>query len=124
MDGAMRSDACTLGSGALTPQSFDRSSESIKKIVRDTAATQSAPDQLTEEKPAKRDPSTVVYVPPEKPSAPVSEPPRQPDASSRSDGFLSAVFETILDEVLDVEDDDITSSNEMLRCIDNCPSVD
>ena len=121
----------------LTPQSFDRNSESIKKIVRDAAATQSAPVQLTEEKPAKRDPATVIYVPPEKP-APVSEPPRRlPDASPRSDGFLSAVFETILDEVLDIEaDDDITSSNEMLRCrvqkeqktappgIDNCPSVD
>ena len=120
----------------LTPQSFDRNSESIKKIVRDTAATQSSAVQPSEEKPAKRDPATVVYVQPEKPPAPVRESPRLPDAPSRSDGFLSAVFETILDEVLDVEDDDVTSRNEMLRCrvqkeqktsppgIDNCPNAD
>ena len=121
----------------LTPQSFDRNSESIKKIVRDTAATQTSAVQPPEEKPAKRDPATVVYVPPEKLPAPVHEPPRQlPEAKSRSDKFLSAVFETILDEVLDAEDDDVTSRNEMLRCrvqkeqktsppgIDNCPNAD
>jgi hypothetical protein len=46
------------------------------------------------------------------------------------------VLDTIVDEVLDIEDDAVTSANEMLQCrvekelkisppgIDNCPSVD
>src|SRR5436190_24296863 len=43
----------------------DLSNESIKKIVRDTAATQSATVQISEEKPvARKSVADIVFAPP------------------------------------------------------------
>lgn len=45
--------------------SFDLSSDSIRKIVRETAAAQSVPIQISKETPVKREPDTTFkYVPP------------------------------------------------------------
>jgi hypothetical protein len=121
---------------AREPAGFDLKSDAMKKIVQDTAATQSsyvvqAPGNAPEAKPAFK------YLPPEKPEKPISTPPpRLPAESPRSNSFVSSAFEILVDELLDIEDDDgVTSSNEMLRCRvqkdlktsppgpDNCPTA-
>lgn len=102
--------------------SFDLSSDYIRKIVRDTAATQSRPIELSEEKPAEREPvETVRYVPPEKP-APVKIAAPRPVDAPQSHGILSslvdAIVETVIDEALGI-DDDLESqvpSDRRLRC--------
>jgi hypothetical protein len=101
-----------LASPAWTQEpNFDLSSDSIKKIVRDTAATQSRPIELSEEKPAEREPvETVRYVPPEKPlPPPVERAAPRPVAAPQSDGifsgFLEAVVETLVNEALGDDDD-------------------
>ena len=96
----------------LTPQSFDRSSDSIRKIVRDVAASQSVPVRLSAESPVEREPvATFEYVPPEKSPTVKSTPPRLPTAPApASAGPLSAisevVFETLVDTLLDADSDD------------------
>ena len=116
--------------------SFDLRSEAIKKIVRDNASTQFAYVQVVEKAPVKSQTAAFKYVPPEKPEAPVHEPPRQlPAESPQSGGFVSAMFDILVDELLGIEDDDVTASNLILRCRmqkeikssppgpDRCPSV-
>ena len=85
----------------LSAQSFDRSSEAIKKILRDTAATQSARIQISEVKPAKSAPAEFKYVPPEPAPRVKVEEPRLPEAAPPSNGFVSALVDTLLA----VEDD-------------------
>jgi hypothetical protein len=118
-------------------QSFDLRSDTIKKIVHDTASTQYANVQLAQISPVKSEAEELRYVPPEKPEAPVREPPRElPASSSPSSGFLSAAFDILFDELLGTSDvDEVTASNDMLRCRvqkdlktsppgpDNCPNV-
>ena|SRR5688500_12028121 len=117
--------------------SFDLRSAAIQKIVRDTAASQFAYVQVSVKAPVEAEPAEFVYVPPEKPAAPLRESPRRPAAPPpASDGFLSALFDILIDEALGTDDvDEVTASNDMLRCrvqkeiksippgVDNCPSV-
>ena len=90
------------------PHSFDLNSDSIKKIVRDTAADQSVPIQISEETPAKREPdATFKYVPPIVAET-VKEPaPRRPTAPPKSDGPVSTLIETLVDMALGVDDDSL-----------------
>ena len=79
----------------------DLRSDSIKKIVRDTAATQFATIQLSNEKPDTRKPiEKIVFVPSVAAPAP-KYPTRLPDPAPRSNGILS----TLIDTLLDVDDD-------------------
>jgi len=107
---------------ALTPASFDLSSDYIRKIVRDTAATQYGTVQVSAEKPAGSEPATVRYVPPDKPLPPAKiaapRPVAAPQSNSLLSGFLDAVVDTVIDEALGI-DDDIESqlpSDRRLRC--------
>jgi hypothetical protein len=116
---------------------FDLHDEAIRKVVRDTAATQYANVRETERSPPESTPAEFVYVPPE-PRPQVQETKiNLPEPTPASDGFLSQVISIVLDETLGIEDDDgITASNDMLRCrvqkdtrssppgVDNCPVAD
>ena len=91
-----------------TPQSFDLSSDSIKKIVRDTAGAQSVPIRISEEKPLEREPDTTFkYVPPEVVQPAKSPAPRRPTAPPESDGPISALIDTLVDTALGVDDDSL-----------------
>ena len=83
---------------------FDLNSDSIRKIVRATAATQSVPIQLSAEPVAHREPAAILeYVPPIE-AAPVKHtaPPRgPPPPPPQSDGFVSFLFNTLVDTLLD-----------------------
>ncbi|MEO8064535.1 MAG: hypothetical protein ABI821_17495 [Pseudomonadota bacterium] len=117
--------------------SYDLRGDAVQKIVRDTAATQFADVQVSDKPPVEAKPAEFVYVPAEKVPAPPSEPFRRlPEAPPRSTGFWSAVVDTLVEEALGIEDyDDVTASNDMLRCrvqketktgapgVDNCPKV-
>jgi hypothetical protein len=117
--------------------SFDLRSDAIRKIVNDTASTQFAYVREVEKSSAKTEDADFKYVPPEKPVAPAREPPpKLPARPPESDGFLSQVVDILVDELLGTDDiDDVTVSNELLRCrvqkdlktsppgADNCPSV-
>jgi hypothetical protein len=93
---------------APSPQSFDLSSDSIKKIVRDMAAAQSQPVRISEETPVEREAdSTVKYVPPEEAQPAKSQVPRRPTAPPESDGPISALIDTLVDMALDVDDDSL-----------------
>jgi len=88
---------------AGTARSFDFSNESVKKIVRDTAATQFAIAQVSRDATIKSEPAgTFKYVPPEEAPAPAPVPkaPR-PQPVPPSNSFLSAMFETLFDVALD-----------------------
>jgi len=103
--------------------SFDLNSDYIKKIVRDTAASQSVPVQLSDEKPAKSEPvATVKYVPPEKPLPPAKSAAHRPVAAPQSNSFLSAVIDILVDEALGI-DDDIESDVQSDRSL-RCPSAE
>ncbi|HEU4779636.1 MAG TPA: hypothetical protein VFS58_07105 [Steroidobacteraceae bacterium] len=116
---------------------FDLNSASIRKIVRDTAANQYATVQLSEKSAVDPQPvATIKFVPEEKPPAPRRQTARPtPKPAPSSDGPFSSLFEVLVDELLGVEVDEVTASNEMLRCRvqkeqktsppgpDNCPSV-
>jgi hypothetical protein len=59
---------------------FDLRSDAVKKIVHDTAASQYASVREANKVPEKSETEAFVYVPPEKASAPASEPPPLPPA--------------------------------------------
>ena len=81
-------------------QEFDLHSESITKIVRNVAESQSVAVQLSEEKPVARDPfADIEYVP--LTHAPPVQPAAPQPAASRSSKFLSALTEILVDEVVD-----------------------
>jgi hypothetical protein len=75
---------------------FDLRSDSIKKIVHDTAATQSALVQLSDEKPVERKPlAKIEFVPPIA-TPPRKYPTRLPDPAPPSTGFLTTLLDTLL----------------------------
>jgi hypothetical protein len=84
--------------------SLDLNSDTVKKIIRDTAATQYAAPQLAEMKPAGHQPMTekvVRYVPPER--SPERSPaklnlPALPAPLQSS--FMSALIDTLVSEAL------------------------
>ena len=94
-------------------RSFDLSNEAVRKIVRDTVATQAVAVQPPEEPPVARKPGgTIVFVPAPK-AEPVKYPTRLPDPAPQTDGFLSALIETLLG----VEDDmSHLRPNDWLEC--------
>jgi hypothetical protein len=93
---------------APASRSFDLSSDSIKKIVRETAAAQSVAIQSPEEKPVKRVPDTTVrYVPPDVAQSAKEPVPHRPTAPPESDGPISTLIDTIVDTALGVEDDSL-----------------
>jgi hypothetical protein len=93
-------------SPAITPGSFDLSSDSVRKIVRDSAAAQSALIQVSEEKPVEPEStSTIKYVPPTKEDAPVKRATPRPAPEPQSHGILSALAEMLVAEALGVEDE-------------------
>ena len=85
---------------------LDLSAETIRKIARETAATQYAEPQLTEARRIETKPETppekvVRYVPPEKPSAKQVAKlnlPAMPPALQG--GFVSALIDTLVSEAL------------------------
>ena len=85
----------------LTPKSFDLSNDSIKKIVRDTAATKYAYVQFSAKPANKPEPVTKIEFIPAAKAPPVKYPTRLPDPAPQSTGFLS----TLIDVLLDVDDD-------------------
>jgi hypothetical protein len=97
---------------APAPRSFDLSSDSIKKIVHATAATQYAAVQVNAEAPVEREPA-IVFDQPEKPAPPIKAAAKRrapaPARESASEGFLSAVVDILVDELLGV---DVTNSLE------------
>ena len=108
----------------VTARSFDLSNDSVKKILRDTVASQSAIAQVSEDVPIKSEPAkTFTYVPPEE------APPRKREAqvprlqpTPPSNSFLSAVFETLLDTALGGDDyAAAASSDRWLRCESRAP---
>ncbi|HEX6637753.1 MAG TPA: hypothetical protein VF033_08870 [Steroidobacteraceae bacterium] len=120
---------------------FDLNGDLVRKIVRDAAASQSASVLVSEVPPAKAEPAVFNYVPPEPKPAPARTVARtKPAAPTQQDGFLSQLFDVLVDEWLGVDDvddfDDITAANELLRCrvqketkagapgVDNCPTMD
>lgn len=81
-------------------QDFNLRSESITKIVRDVAETQSETVQQTEETRVERDPfADIDYVP--LTHAPPVQPAAPRPAATRSSKFLSALTEILIDEVVD-----------------------
>lgn len=86
--------------------SFDLKSDAIRKIVHATAAAQSVPIQLAESKPVakpiarKIDLGSDEVRPPEVPVK--KNPPRR--APPESDGFVSQVFEILVESALGSED--------------------
>jgi len=91
-----------------TARSFDLGSDSIKRIVRDTAAAQSRPIQIPEEVQVKSEPdATIRYVPPEVAQAAKSPVPRRPAALPESEGPISTLIDAIVDTALGVEDDSL-----------------
>jgi hypothetical protein len=108
---------------------FDLSSDSIKKIVRDVASTQSSTVQLTEETPVKREPYTQIeYSPPAEVRPPLkrADPPRP--AAPASDGIVSTLVDILLDGD-ELDDSSQGSYNESNSCLskqryETCPGVD
>lgn len=109
-----------------TRLSFDLRSDSLKKIVRDTAATQSATSQPASEAPVRPSPrAAVVYVPPEKKAKPAEHKVLLPSPVPESGGFLSALVDVLPDRELDNRV--ICPSDEDLKTIaqgyEHCPGV-
>lgn len=108
-----------LASPAWAQQpNFDLHSDYIKKIVRDTAATQYVSVQQAEVKPAEPEPATVRYVPPDKSLPPAKSAAPRPVAEPKSNAFLSAVVDILVDEALGIDEDleEQVHSDSALRC--------
>jgi len=91
---------------AATPRSFDLSSEAIKKIVRETAADQSVPIQISEGTTISRERDTAIrFVPPEKEQPAKEQSPRRPAAPPEPVGPVSALIEALVDTALGVDHD-------------------
>lgn len=116
---------------------FDVHSEAVRKIVRDTAASQYSTVRVSNEAPIAAAPLEANLDPVPVRESPDQAPTPAPAPESQSSRLLSSMFGFLIAEALgNDEDDDITTSNEMLRCriqkeqktsppgIDNCPSVD
>jgi hypothetical protein len=87
-------------------QEFDLRSDSVQKIVRATAATQSVAVHETAEAAATPGPAQkpVAYVPPEKPSQ-MRELPTRLAPAAKTNPFVSAVIDSVVEDVLGVEPD-------------------
>jgi hypothetical protein len=109
-----RSQELLAPSHSATPPSLDLRAESVRKIVRDAAATQYAAPQLDESKQVEqpREAKAVRFVPPEKPPARHTGKlslPTMPEEIEES--FLSHVITSLIDEALGIEQDDPVESN-------------
>jgi hypothetical protein len=112
--------ALLASSARAQEASFDLKSESIRKIVHDTAATQSAPVQFVEARPAER--KLVIEIedaqPLEKPIK-IAPPPNiaapRNNAAPESPGLLSSIIETLVDSALGVDGDDTSQQHVAVR---------
>jgi hypothetical protein len=98
--------APATSAAAVTPRSFDPGSDSIRKIVRNTAATQDATVEPVERavEPKPWSVADIKFVKPEK-TTPAERPaPLQKPASSPANTFVSALVGIALDEVVDGTD--------------------
>ena len=88
--------------GSQETPTFDLKSESIRNIVRTTAATQFGMAKLVEDRaPESKATKTVRFVPAEKPvSKERPRPASQPMPEPR-DGFVSAFLSTLIDYEMD-----------------------
>jgi hypothetical protein len=107
---------------APAPRSFDLSNDSIKKIVQATAATQYATVEMNADAPRENEPA-FLFEQPEKPAPPVKAPAkrRTPARESASEGFVAAVVDILVDELLGVEVSDSLEENynKTLGCNDH-----
>jgi len=116
---------------------FDLRSDAVRKIVRETAAAQMPIVQVADSGTVNAEPAGFTYVPPEKPAEVREIPVRLPDPAPKSDGLFATLVDIAVDELLGIEGDDVTASNDMLRCRvqketnplppggkDNCPRAD
>lgn len=92
---------------------FDLSAAAVKKIVRDTAATQYAatPPQSLKSESAESKAFEIVLpeAPPKKQAAKLNLPPMP--APIADNGFFSALIDTLIDEALDNKPDDPVELN-------------
>ena len=98
---------------SFTARSFDLSNDSIRKIVRDGAATQFASVRASNDTPVEPERVAVRFVPVEKAlPAPKPRPPRLQPAPP-SGGFISALVDILLDSD---DDEAAVYSQKCLRC--------
>lgn len=118
-----------------TALALDLRSDAVRKIIRDTAATQYANFHETVPEPAPSEPDEFAYVPPEK--SPEDAAPRQDPAEPPApEGFVSKTISFVIDELIGVEGSEVEVANDLLRCrvqketktsppgVDSCASVD
>ena len=110
--------AAEAATAVATP--FDLRSDAVKKVVHDTAASQYSNAQVTHKAPVEGERREVEYVPPEEPLEELPLPAGAPLPSApapQPNGFVSSLFEFLLEEAIGVDEyDDVSSSNDMLRC--------
>jgi hypothetical protein len=90
-----------LASSAWTQEaSFDLKSDAIRKIVRETAASQSRPVQLAEAQPVEH--KIVLGTEDLRPlETPINIPPPRNSAKPKPQGPVSALIDTIVDTVVE-----------------------
>lgn len=89
--------------------SFDLANPEIRKAVRKTAATQTAQNVLAPAKDVEKDvdlePVTVKFVPPEEPVQDDEYPTSPPSPAPVANTLLSAIVSSLIDDLLDIDDD-------------------
>jgi hypothetical protein len=117
---------------------FDVHSDAVRKIVRDTAASQYSTVRVSHEAPVATGPAEENLDPVPVRESPDQTPAPAPATEAQSSRVLSSLFDFLIAEALGNDQDDgvVTTSNEMLRCriqkeqktsppgIDRCPSAD
>jgi hypothetical protein len=98
------------------PRPLDLRGELIRKIVRDTAATQFAAVNVSPDEPAAAEHRPIEFVPATKVTAP--PPPKLPPASPGPSDFVSTLFDALFDVALGTEPDYSYAAryDDWLRC--------
>ena len=101
---------------APAERTFDLSNDSIKKVVRDTAATQFADARVTPAEQTTPRPEQIQFVTPDKPPAEPKvslPPPREP----RANDFVAAIVGIAFDELTGRDEAaEIESRDAIQRC--------
>ena len=116
---------------------FDLRSDAVRKIVRETAATQSAVVRIAPDKPARPESGEIEFVPAPKGPPPVGKINLPPPPRPVREGPLSSLFSLLVSELLGIDPvDEVEVANDVLRCRvhkelkisppgpDNCPLAD
>lgn len=97
-----------------SPRGFDLTNDAIRKIVHDTAASQSRVVTISDEMLAEREATpTIRYVPPEAPPVVKKVAPQPASAPSPFDEFFNALVGIVVDTAIDTTFED--HSDEALR---------